>query len=100
MKKETVTREYIANLIHNKLGFSKTESSIIVDKIVDELVQVFVEGNNLKLSSIGKFIIRSKRERLGRNPKTKIEAKITARRVISFNSSRVFKQQINDLLRK
>lgn len=71
--------------------------------VVDECVNIFfreiimslARGENVKISGFGTFVIRDKNQRLGRNPKTKQEYKICARKSISFKTSAVFKKQLN-----
>jgi integration host factor subunit alpha len=59
-----------------------------------------IEGQDVKISSFGTFIVRNKKERVGRNPKTGEEVPITARQVVTFRSSNVLKSQVSDLSNK
>ena len=76
------------------MGISKVESSQIVDQIFEEMILELVDGNSVKLSSFGSFMVRQKKERIGRNPKTKEEAVIDARRVVVFRASKELKNKI------
>ena len=92
---DTLTRAELAELIYSEVGISKTEASEIVDQFFEEIINDLVDGNSVKLTSFGTFSVRHKKERIGRNPKTKEEAIIDARRVISFKASKELKKRIN-----
>ena len=93
---ETLTRADLAELIYNEVGISKTEASEIVDQFFEEIILDLIDGNSVKLTSFGTFSVNYKKERIGRNPKTKEEAIIDARRVISFRASKELKRKINN----
>ena len=78
------------------MGFSKNSSSIIIDDFFEFIVSELKKLNKVKISSFGTFVIANKNERIGRNPKTKIETKITARRVVKFRSSMAIKKKLNN----
>ncbi len=92
---DTLTRANLAELIYSEVGISKTEASEIVDQFFEEIINDLVDGNSVKITSFGTFFVRHKKERIGRNPKTKEEAIIDARRVISFRASKELKKRIN-----
>ena len=91
---ETLTRADLSEAIYSEVGISKVESSHIVDQIFEEMILELVDGNSVKLSSFGSFMVRQKKERIGRNPKTKEEAVIDARRVVVFRASKELKNKI------
>ena len=91
---ETLTRADLSETIYSEVGISKVESSQIVDQIFEEMILELVDGNSVKLSSFGSFMVRQKKERIGRNPKTKEEAVIDARRVVVFRASKELKNKI------
>ena len=95
MIKNNLTRKDLANKIFRKIGFSKNMSLNIVDNFFNELVNSLIKNNKVKISSFGTFSVLNKRERIGRNPKTKIEAKITSRKVVKFKPSIILKKKIN-----
>ena len=95
MYKKNYTRKDLSNKIYQKLGFSKNISSQIVDNFFESLVSGLIKSNRIKISSFGTFVVANKKERLGRNPKTKIEAKISARKVVKFKPSESVKEKIN-----
>lgn len=91
----TVTRADLADAVHRRIGLSRTESSEFVESVLGEIFQAIVAGEDVKLSSFGSFHIRSKNERVGRNPKTGASAPISARRVVMFKASNVLRARIN-----
>ena len=95
MLKKNFTRKDLSNNVHQNLGFSKNISSLIIDDFFESLVSELVKGNKIKISSFGTFQVVDKKERIGRNPKTKIEAKIMARKIIKFKLSNKFKVKLN-----
>jgi integration host factor subunit alpha len=91
----TVTRVDLAEAVYQQVGLSRKESAALVEMVLDELMERLVTGEPVKLSSFGSFIIRHKRKRLGRNPKTGVEVPITERRVLVFKPSNLLKAKIN-----
>ena len=96
MLKKNFTKKEIINKVYQNLGFSKKSSSIIIDDFFEFIVSELKKLNKVKISSFGTFVIANKNERVGRNPKTKIETKITARRVVKFRSSMAIKKKLNN----
>lgn len=92
---ETVTRAYLTESVYKKLGFSRAECSDLVDAVLNEVNNALVENSEVKISSFGTFRVKSKKARVGRNPKTKKEVPITARKVVSFYVSNILKKRIN-----
>jgi integration host factor subunit alpha len=92
----TVTRVDLAEAVYRCVGLSRKESAILVQSVLDELAEALIGGESVKLSSFGRFLVRAKTERIGRNPKTGIEVPITQRRVMVFKPSNVLKARIND----
>src|ERR1700730_11674268 len=93
----TVTRLDLAEAVYRSVGLSRKESAVLVQSVLDELADALIGGESVKLSSFGRFLVRAKSERIGRNPKTGIEVPITQRRVMVFKPSNVLKARINDL---
>ena len=93
----TVTRVDLAEAVYRCVGLSRKESAILVESVLEELADALVGGESVKLSSFGRFLVRTKSERIGRNPKTGIEVPITQRRVMVFKPSNVLKARINGL---
>ena len=95
MAGQTVTRADLCEAVYQKIGLSRTESSKLVEAVLDEICDAVARGENVKLSSFGSFVVRDKGERIGRNPKTGVEVPIEPRRVMVFKPSNVMKARIN-----
>ncbi|MET3892830.1 MULTISPECIES: integration host factor subunit alpha [Hyphomicrobiales] len=95
MAGHTVTRADLCEAVYQKIGLSRTESSKLVEAVLDEICDAVARGENVKLSSFGSFVVRDKGERIGRNPKTGVEVPIEPRRVMVFKPSNVMKARIN-----
>jgi integration host factor subunit alpha len=90
----TLTRADLAEAVYRKVGLSRTESAQLVEMVLDEICDSIVRGETVKLSSFATFQIRSKNERVGRNPKTGEEVPISPRKVMTFKASNVLKSRI------
>ena len=95
MIKKNLTKKNIINKVHQNLGFSKNISSLIIDDFFEIFSNELIKTNKIKIASFGTFEVLNKKERIGRNPKTKVETKINARKVVKFKPSSVFKDKIN-----
>lgn len=92
---KTITRSDLSDAVHRQIGLSQNESAQLVASVLDEISTCLEKGEAVKLSSFGTFSVHAKNERIGRNPKTGVEAKITPRRVLSFRPSNLMKKRIN-----
>jgi integration host factor subunit alpha len=92
---KTVTRADLSEVVYQRVGLSRTESSELVQSVLDEISEAAVRGETIKLSGFGSFVVRSKGRRIGRNPKTGVEVPILPRRVMVFKPSNVLKAKIN-----
>jgi integration host factor subunit alpha len=90
----TLTRADLAETINRKMGFSRAESLDMVESILGKMCSAMADGENVKISGFGTFILRDKKQRIGRNPKTGIEVPITPRRVLTFRASQKLKDRI------
>jgi integration host factor subunit alpha len=90
-----MTKADLVESIYEKIGFSKKESSDIVEMIFDTIKGTLEKGEKIKISGFGNFVVREKRPRMGRNPQTGQEIMISARRVLTFRPSQVLKQALN-----
>jgi integration host factor subunit alpha len=95
MAGKTVTRADLSEAVYQKVGLSRTESAELVERVLGEICDSLASGETVKLSSFGSFVVRSKGERVGRNPKTGVEVPIDPRRVMVFKPSNVLKAYIN-----
>ncbi|MEP2736873.1 MAG: integration host factor subunit alpha [Erythrobacter sp.] len=91
----TLTRADLAETINRKMGFSRAESLDMVESILDKMGKALEDGENVKISGFGSFVLRDKRERVGRNPKTGVEVPITPRRVMTFRASQLLKERVS-----
>ena len=91
----TITRADLSEAVYQRVGLSRTESSELVEMVLQEMTLALERGETVKLSSFGSFVVRSKGERIGRNPKTGVEVPITPRRVMVFKPSNILKSRIN-----
>ena len=91
-----ITRKKLYNRIHQNLGFSKNIASQIVDDFFELLIDELIKKKKVKISSFGTFKVIDKKERIGRNPKTKVVAKICARKIVKFKPSLKTKEKINN----
>ena len=91
----TITRADLSEAVYQRVGLSRTESSELVEMVLQQIAHAVVRGETVKLSSFGSFVVRSKGERIGRNPKTGVEVPITPRRVMVFKPSNILKGRIN-----
>ena len=92
---KTTTRSTLSEAVFKNVGLSRNESSALVDSVFNEILKSLIDGDDVKISSFGTFIVRNKKERIGRNPKTGEEVPITARSVVTFRASNVLKSKVN-----
>lgn len=90
----TLTRADLADTINRKIGLSRADSLNLVEQIIDRMTNSLMKGDNVKISGFGSFVLRDKKERIGRNPKTGVEVPITPRRVMTFRASQLLKERI------
>ena len=93
--RDNLTKKDIVNSIYMQLGFSKKILDVILEDILDIIVSSLKKNKKVKISNFGTFEVRYKKERKGRNPKTKEIKIITARNVVLFKPSKDFKEFIN-----
>lgn len=93
--RSTMTKADIVEKVYQKIGFSKKEASELVELVFGSLKDVLTRGDKVKISGFGNFVVREKNERVGRNPQTGEQIKISARRVLTFRPSQVLKAMLN-----
>ena len=96
MAKKNFTRKNLSNKIYQKIGFSKNLSLKIIDDFFETIIQELIKSNSIKISSFGSFKVANKKERIGRNPKTKVEVRIMPRKVVKFKPSSLLKEKLNN----
>ena len=90
----TLTRADLADVVHRRLGLSRAESANLVERVLHHMCHALSEGQNVKISGFGSFILRDKGQRIGRNPKTGVEVPIAPRRVMTFRASQILRDDI------
>jgi integration host factor subunit alpha len=95
MTGKTLTRADLAEAVYREVGLSRQESSDLVQSVLGLVSDTLADGESVKLSSFGSFLLRDKRGRVGRNPKTGVEVPIEPRRVLVFKPSQVLKDRID-----
>lgn len=92
----TLTKADLAERLHFDLGLNKREAMDLVEEFFDQIKTSLAEGEHVKLSGFGNFILRDKAQRPGRNPKTGKEATISARRVVTFRPGKKLKARVEN----
>ena len=90
----TLTRADLSDVVHRRLGLSRAESAGVVERVLHHMCHALSEGENVKVSGFGTFILRDKGQRIGRNPKTGVEVPIAPRRVMTFRASQIMRDRI------
>ena len=94
----TVTRADLTDAVHREIGLPRRDSAALVDTVIETIAERLEAGEDVKISSFGRFTVRDKRLRVGRNPKTGEPASILPRRVVAFRASAILKQRINGVI--
>ena len=95
MSRVNLTKKDLINSVYMQIGFSKKISENLIEDFLFTLVENLKKERKLKLSKFGTFLIRSKKSRIGRNPKTKEKKTISNRDVVLFKASKEFKDLVN-----
>lgn len=90
----SLTKADMAEMLFDELGLNKREAKEIVEQFFEEIKMALETGNQVKLSGFGNFILREKKERPGRNPKTGEEIPISARSVVTFRPGQKLKIRV------
>jgi integration host factor subunit alpha len=96
MAERTITRAELSEAVYQEVGLSRNESADLLELVLSEISTALAQGEAVKISSFGSFSVRSKGQRLGRNPKTGEEVPILPRKVMVFRPSQLLKNRIND----
>jgi len=91
-----LTKKDLVNSVYMQIGFSKLISENLIDEFFLLIIEDLIKEKKLKISNFGTFSIRKKESRIGRNPKTKEEKKISQRSVVLFKPSKEFKKIVNE----
>ncbi len=91
-----MTKAEIVEQIYERVGFSKKEAAELVEKVFEIMKETLAQGEKVKISGFGNFVVREKNARKGRNPQTGQEILLDARRVLTFKPSLVLKNVLNE----
>jgi integration host factor subunit alpha len=97
MPRINLTKKDLINSVYMQIGFSKNISENLIDDLLTTITENLKSEKKLKLSKFGTFSIRSKKSRIGRNPKTKEKKTISDRNVVLFKASKEFKDLVNSM---
>lgn len=93
-----MTKAEIIDSVYEKVGgFSKKESAEVVEAVFETMKGTLADGDKVKISGFGNFVVREKKQRIGRNPQTGEPIPISARRVLTFKPSQVLKNILNPM---
>ena len=95
MSRTNLTKKDLINAVYMQIGFSKKISENLIGDFFATIMKNLVDKKKLKLTKFGTFSIRSKKSRIGRNPKTKEQKIISSRDVVLFKASKEFKDLVN-----
>lgn len=93
--KKNITKNDLVKLVMSKSNFNRHDAYLFVENFFEVIIKSLESGKVVKIPSFGNFTIRNKKARIGRNPKTKEEFPISARKVVSFRTSNIFKELVN-----
>ena len=86
----------IIDLVHEKIGFSRHEAAEVVETTLDIVKEALQKGERVQIVGFGSFVVRPKKERIGRNPKTGEEIVIAPRKVLTFKPSKILRDLVNN----
>ncbi len=90
-----LTKSEIVDSIQNQLGFTRNQSAQIIETLLGIMKDSLEEGQDVMISRFGKFCVRDKAERKGRNPATGEDMMLAPRKVVTFKCSDVLRKQVN-----
>lgn len=92
----SLTKETLINDIYDNVGLSKTQSRVVVERLFEIMKSTLERGEDLLVSGFGKFVVKEKAARRGRNPQTTEDLHLRARRVVVYKASGVLRKKINE----
>ena len=92
---ETITRRELADAVYAAASIQRKDAAGFVDQVIDEISEALARDGVVKITNFGVFLVRSKSERTGRNPKSGGKAIISPRRVVVFKPAAGLKENIN-----
>jgi integration host factor subunit alpha len=91
----TLTKIQIVELIHNQIGVPKNKSTEIVETLLEIIKKTLASGEDVLISKFGKFCVKEKKERKGRNPATGDDMMLEQRKVVTFKCSGKLRERVN-----
>ena len=91
----TLTKANIVDAIHNDLGFPKNRSAELIEILLEQIKSTLEKGEDVLISGFGKFCVKNKKERRGRNPATGDDMMLAKRQVVTFRCSHLLREKIN-----
>ena len=91
----TLTKIQIVKSIQNLTGFTKNRSSELIETLLEIIKSTLASGEDVMISGLGKFCVRDKKERRGRNPATGEDLMLASRKIVTFRCSGKFRDKIN-----
>jgi integration host factor subunit alpha len=90
-----LTKDKIINEVYTKLGLRKNDAQQVVEQLLEIMKRTLQNGEDLLISGFGKFVVKEKEARRGRNPQTRRDLQLRARRVVVFKTSGILRKKIN-----
>ena len=91
----TLTKADLVDTLYNRFDFPKTKSTRVVESLVETIKNTLANGEDVLISGFGKFVMKKKGERRGRNPQTGADLTLGERRVVRFRCSGVLREKVN-----
>jgi integration host factor subunit alpha len=91
----TLTKAKIVDTVHNELGFPKNRSAELIEILLEQIKATLGKGEDVLISGFGKFCVKKKKERRGRNPATGDDMMLSQRQVVTFRCSHLLREKIN-----
>jgi integration host factor subunit alpha len=91
----TLTKAKIVDTVHNELGFPKNRSAELIEILLEQIKNTLGKGEDVLISGFGKFCVKEKKQRRGRNPATGDDMLLAQRRVVTFRCSHLLREKIN-----
>ena len=93
-----LTKDKIINEVYSQLGLRKNDARQVVEQLLEIMKRTLETGEDLLISGFGKFVVKEKKARRGRNPQTRRDLQLRARRVVVFKTSGILRKKINNTL--
>ncbi len=91
----TLTKDHLINTIHNHLDIQKSKSTDLIESILETIKTTLASGEDVMITGFGKFYVKEKRKRRGRNPQTGEDLMLRSRRVVGFKCSGKLRERMN-----